>query len=85
MLESHTTMSHIECFIPEFTPFQSKANWLEYAKHFWQTIFLHPSVQYVRIDQSSFLEDALKIQLNTLIDTHKLQHPSKSLPIIELY
>ena len=84
MLESHTTMSHIECFIPEFTPFQPKPNWLEYAQHFWQTIFLHPSLQYVRIFKSSVMEDTIKIHLNTLIDAQKLQHPSKPLPIIEL-
>ena len=82
MLESHTTMTHIECFIVEFSSSQPKASWLESTQHFWHTVFLHPSLQCVKVDQSSVMEDTVKKQLNTLIDAHKLQHPSKPLPII---
>ena len=82
MLESHTTMTHIDCFIRDFIPSQPKPSWLESTQHFWHTVFLHPSLQYVRIYQSSVMEDTIKKQLNTLIDVHKQQHPSKPLPII---
>ena len=82
MLESHTTMTHIDCFIVEISSSQPKPSWKESTQHFWHTVFLHPSLQYVRIYKSSVMEDTVKKQLNTLIDAHKQRYPSKPLPII---
>ena len=82
MLESHTTMTHIDCFIVEISLSQPKPSWLESTRHFWQAVFLHPSLQYVRINKSSVMEDIVKKQLKMLIDAHKQQHPSKLLPMV---
>ena len=53
------------------------------AQHFWQSIFLHPSLQYIGITQSPVLEIILKSQEKTLIDMHKQFQPQKQLPLIE--
>ena len=82
MLESHTTMTHVDCYIVEISSSQPKTSWLESTQHFWHTVFLYPSLQYVRIFKSSVMKDTVKKQLNTLIDAHKQQHSSKPLPII---
>ena len=92
MLKSHTTMRliSIKCdffftlFSQSFA--QPKSNdpcWIKQAELFWQTIFSHPSLQYIRITKTPILEDVLKSQKKTLLDMHKQLLPSIPLPIIE--
>ena len=58
-------------------------DWKTPAQYFWQSIFSHPSLQYIGITQSSVLEDTLKSQEKILIDMHKQLQPQKQLPLIE--
>ena len=86
MLQSHTAMRlfYIQCQGIENT--LSQPNWIELAQHFWQTVFLHPTLQYIGIKSGisiSVLIDILKSQEKTLIDINK-QQPLKHLPIIDL-
>ena len=93
MLKSHTNMRllSIKCDI-FFTLFsqsygQPKSNdlcWIKQAELFWQTIFLHPSLQYIRITKTPILEDVLKSQKKKLLDVHKQLKPLIPLPIIEM-
>ena len=87
MLKSDTTMRllYIQC---DYIYNQlSQPNWIEVSQHFYQTVFLHPTIQYIRIKLVivlSVLWDTLKSQEKTLIDTHIQQQPLKPLPIIVL-
>ena len=87
MLKSHTTIRllYIQCNYIDHE--LSQPNWIEVSQHLCQTVFLHPTLQYIGIKtliRISFLRDTLKSQEKTLIDIHKQQQPLKPLPIIEL-
>ena len=89
MLQSHTTIRllRIECeYINEES---SQPNWIELIQHLYETIFIHPSLEYIEIytEYSTtplLLEDTLKDQEKTLIDRHRKEQPHKPLPIVEL-
>ena len=87
MLQSHTTMKLLYiCCKHNIDNKLSQPNWIELAQHFWQTVFLHPTLQYIGIKLFylfSDLKDTLQSQEKTLIDIHKQQQPLKPLPIIE--
>ena len=84
MLESHITMRFfsIKCSDISYHFFSQSNQIEELTQHFWQTVFLHPTLQYIDIEQLSFLKDTLQSQKKTLIDIHKQQQPLKPLPII---
>ena len=90
MLQSHVTMTFFSINCSDFD-FSQSSQIEEIIQHFWQTVFLHPTLQYIdtlqspflkAFLQSSFLEDTLQSQKKTLIDIHKQQQPLKPLPII---
>ena len=86
VLVSHTTVKffHIQC--ENVNKELSQHNWIELTQQFWQTIFLHPTLQYIGIKSLfaiSVIKDTLQLQEKTLIDTHKHQQPLKPLPIID--
>ena len=87
MLKSHTTMRllYIQCgYIDNQL---SQPNWIEVSQHFYQTVFHHPTIQYIGnniVIGLSVLRDTLKSQEKTLIDTHIQQQPLKPLPIIDV-
>lgn len=96
MLESHTTITHLQIVCGGIDYDISQSNWIQIAQTFWETVYLHPSLQYIRINlyeldvESSegclhlpLLEETLKSQKKTLIDKHE-QQLLKDLPIIEL-
>ena len=92
MLKSDTTMRllYIRCddYIDNQLSQPSQPNWIEVSQHFCQTVFHHPTIQYIGIKLMiglSDLRDTLKSQEKTLIDTHIQQQPLKPLPIIDLY
>ena len=75
---------YIQCKNVDYT--LSQPNWIEIAQHFWQTVFLHPIIQYIVLKTLigfSVLSDTLKLQEKTLIDIHKQQQLLKPLPIID--
>ena len=87
MLQSHTTMRLFNICCQHIDYAQSQPNWIKLTQHFWQTVFLHPTLQYIGIKpllRFSVLKDTLQSQEKTLIDIHKQQQSLKPLPIIDL-
>ena len=81
MLQSHTTIRllWIDCGYINYKSYLP--NWIELVQHLYETIFIHPSLQYIHLT-SRFLEDTLKDQRKTLIDRHRKEQPHKPLPIM---
>ena len=88
MLKSDITMRllYMQCgpYIDNQVNQLSQPNWTEVSQHFCQTVFLHPTIQYIGIKLMIGLRDTLKSEEKTLIDTHIQQQPLKPLPIIDL-
>ena len=84
MLKLHTTIRllHVQCrFINSDL---SQSQWIDSIKHLLQTIFLHPSLEYIRIKWTQLLQDTFKVQKKTLIDKRKQQQLIKPLPIVDI-
>ena len=83
MLQSHTTIRllRIEC---RDINHSSQPNWIELVQHLYETIFIHPSLEYIEIGYTPLLMDALKDQKKTLIDRHRKEQPHKPLPIVKI-
>ena len=84
MLKLHTTIRllHVQCYDIKYDLSQSQ--WIDSIKHLLQTIFLHPSLEYVRIEWTRLLQDTFKVQKKTLIDKCKQQQLIKPLPIVDI-
>ena len=84
MLKLHTTIRllHVQCYCINIDLSQSQ--WIDSIKHLLQTIFLHPSLEYIRIQWTQLLRDTFKVQKKTLIDKHKHQQLIKPLPIVDI-
>ena len=87
MLQSHTTIRllRIEC---RGINYSFQPNWIELVQHLYETIFIHPSLEYIEIDTGiitpPLVKDTLKDQKKTLIDRHRKEQPHKPLPIVEV-
>ena len=86
MLQSHTTIRllRIECVY--INDKSSQPNWIELVQHLYETIFIHPSLEYIEIKgypTPPLLVDTLKDQKKTLIDRHRKEQPHKPLPIVK--
>ena len=87
MLQSHKTMSllWIRC---EYLNESSQPNWIEIVYKLYESIFIHPSLVYIRIDTGypipPLLKDALADQKLMLIDMHKNKQPHKPLPVVSI-
>ena len=84
MLQSHTTIRllRIECFKINYE--SSQPNWIELVQHLYETIFIHPSLEYIETNtESTLLVDILKDQKKTLIDRHRKEQLHKPLPIVK--
>ena len=87
MLQSHTTIRllRIECV---YIKYSSQPNWIELVQHLYETIFIHPSLEYIKIytkyTTPPLLKDTLKDQKKTLIDRHRKEQPHKPLPIVKI-
>ena len=84
MLKLHTTIRllHVQCYDIKYDLSQSQ--WIDSIKHLLQTIFLHPSLEYIRIKWTQLLQDTFKVQKKTLIDKRKQQQLIKALPIVDI-
>ena len=84
MLQSHTTIRllRIECGDIKYK--SSQPNWIELIQHLYETIFIHPSLEYIVIytRYNPLLMDTLKDQKKTLIDRHRKEQPHKPLPMV---
>lgn len=59
-------------------------DWLAPVQHFHETIFNHPSLEYVRVNvHYSFMRDTFKAQQTEWIERHKQEQPVKTLPVVE--
>ena len=84
ILESHTTLRLLELKYSYYPVVNSyPPNCIELIQHFFQAIFLHPSLVYVETEYSEFLVDTFKAQEKSLIEQHKKLYPLKPLPIIK--
>ena len=86
MLQSHTTIRLLRIKCRGINEKLSRPNWIELVQHLYETIFIHPSLEYMEItsENSLLLVDTLKDEKNTLIDRHIMEQPHKPLPIINL-
>ena len=84
MLKLHTTIRllHVHCYNIKYDLSQSQ--WIDSIKHLLQTIFLHPSLEYIRIEWTLLLQNTFKVQKKTLIDKRKQQQLIKPLPIVDI-
>ena len=87
MLQSHTTIRLLRIECRDIDKRSSQPNWKELVQHLYETIFIHPSLEYIEIDTTytPLLVDTLKDQKKTLIDRHRKEQPHKPLPIVKLY
>ena len=90
MLQSlHTTIRLLRIECKDINKESSQPNWIELVQHLYETIFIHPSLEYIDINTNGYtpplLVDTLKDQEKTLIDRHRKEQPHKSLPIVKLY
>ena len=87
MLQSHTTIRllklNLEHHLFDREPHQNES---EIIQHFFETIFVHPTLEYIKIDFGFFspLDKMLDDQKESLIDKHKKEQPHKPLPIIDV-
>ena len=83
MLKLHTTIRllQVQCFDISH---DSQSQWIDSIKHLLQTIFLHPSLEYIRIKSTPLLRDTFEVQKKTLIDKRKQQQLIKPLPIVDI-
>ena len=85
MLKSHTTIRLLWINFRNIEE-SSQPNWIELVQHLYETIFIHPSLEYIEIDTGHptppLLKDTLKDQKKTLIDRHRKEQPHKPLPIV---
>ena len=87
MLQSHTTIRLLRIECRYINNKSSQPNWIELVQHLYETIFIHPSFEYIVIytgyPTPPLLVDTLKDQKKTLIDRHRKEQPHKPLPIVD--
>ena len=84
MLKLHTTIRLLRVKCYHINTGLSQSQWINSIKHLLQTIFLHPSLEYIRIHRTQLLRDTFKVQKKTLIDKRKQQQLIKPLPIVDI-
>ena len=88
MLQSHTTIRLLGIECRDINYKSSQPNWIELVQDLYETIFIHPSLEYIEISIGTItppiLKDTLKDQKKTLIDIHRKEQPHKPLPIVVL-
>ena len=86
MLKSHTIIRLLRIECGDINYKSSQPNWIELVQHLYETIFIHPSLEYIKIHTGyttpPLLVDTLKDQKKTLIDRHRKKQPHKPLPIV---
>uniref|UniRef100_A0A1X7TPH1 NACHT domain-containing protein n=1 Tax=Amphimedon queenslandica TaxID=400682 RepID=A0A1X7TPH1_AMPQE len=88
MLQSHTTIRLLRIECRDINKESSQPNWIELVQHLYETIFIHPSLEYIHINDGytpPLLVDTFEDQKKTLIDRHRKEQPHKPLPIVEFH
>ena len=88
MLQSHTTIRILEIHCSEGLNKSSQPNWIELVQHLYETIFIHPSLEYIKIStgypKPPLLMDTLKDQKKTLIERHRKEQPHRPIPTVDI-
>ena len=82
MLQSHTTIRILGIHCREYLNKSSQPNWIELVQHLYETIFVHPSLDYIKIRYTPLLKDTLKDQKKTLIERHRKEQPHRPIPTV---
>ena len=82
MLQSHTTIRILGIRCREDLNESSQPNWIELVQHLYETIFIHPSLEYIKINYTRLLVDTLKDQKKTLIERHRKEQPHRPIPTV---
>uniref|UniRef100_A0A1X7TQD8 Uncharacterized protein n=1 Tax=Amphimedon queenslandica TaxID=400682 RepID=A0A1X7TQD8_AMPQE len=85
MLKSHTTIRLLRMECININNESSQPNWIELVQHLYETIFIHPSLEYIHLKYLYLLEGVLKDQKKKLIDRHRKEQPHKPPPIVEFH
>ena len=87
MLQSHTTIRILGIHCWDLNK-SSQPNWIELVQHFYETIFIHPSLEYIKISAGyltpPLLVDTLKDQKKTLIERHRKEQPHRPIPTVDI-
>ena len=87
MLQSHTTIRILGIYCREGLNESSQPNWIELVQHLYETIFIHPSLEYIMISTGypppPLLVDTLKDQKKTLIERHRKEQPHRPIPTVD--
>ena len=86
MLQSHTTIRILGIACWEPLNKSSQPNWIELVQHLYKTIFIHPSLEYIKISghRPPLLVDTLKDQKKTLIERHRKEQPHRPIPTVDI-
>ena len=87
MLQSHTTIRLLGIECEDINNESSQPNWIELVQHLYETIFIHPSLEYIQIEgypTYPLLKDIFGNEEKTLIDKHRKEQPHKPLPIVKI-
>ena len=83
MLQSHTTIRILGIHCRGRNE-SSQPNWIELVQHLCETIFIHPSLEYIKIDHTPLLVDTLKDQMKTLMERHRKEQPHRPIPTVDI-
>ena len=84
MLQSHTTIRILGIYHWGLN-YSSQPNWIELIQHLHETIFLHPSLEYIKISgypKPPLLRSTLIDQKKTLIERHRKEQPHRPIPTV---
>ena len=88
MLQSHTTIRILGIHCWDLNK-SSQPNWIELVQHLYETIFIHPSLEYIKISTEypippPLLVDTLKDQKKTLNERHRKEQPHRPIPTVDI-
>ena len=87
MLQSHTTIRILGIRCWGYLNESPQPNWIKLVQHLYETIFIHPSLEYIKISgypTPPLLEDTLNDQVKTLIERHRKEQPHRPIPTVAI-
>ena len=87
MLQSHTNIRLLKIQCKYFNNILSQPNWIELVQNLYETIFIHPSLEYIDVSTGytpRLLVDTLQDNIKTLLDQHKKKQPHRPVPLMQI-
>ena len=87
MLQSHTNIRLLKIQCKYFNNVLSQSNWIELVQNLYETIFIHPSLEYIDVSTGytpQLLVDTLQDKMKTLVDQHKKKQPHRPVPLMQI-